>query len=62
MKDQSRNLNPHKSAVAAMWLFSIDYAAQSGGSMDFWESLSEHQKNLCRRMVSDIEKAQQEQK
>ncbi len=54
MKDQTRNLNPHKSAKAAMWLFGQRYAAQGGGSMDFWDSLSESDKNLCRNLVADI--------
>ena len=39
-KNDERNLNPHKPAVMAMCLLSRHYAAQSGGSMDFWDSLS----------------------
>ena len=52
--DQTRNLNPHKEARAAMWLFSSRYAAQKGGSMDFWDSLSESDKRLCRELVDEI--------
>ncbi len=62
MKDQQRNLNPHKPARAAMWLWSEKYAKQGGGSMDFWDSLSEVEKDMCRRMVSDIEAARNEGK
>jgi hypothetical protein len=53
----ARNLNPHKSARAAMWLYGHAYAAQSGGSMDFWDSLPEYKKRLCRDMVDAIERA-----
>lgn len=56
MKDQTRNLNPHKAAKAAMWLYSKQYAASGGGSMDFWDSLSESAKRKCRDLVSGIEK------
>lgn len=50
-----RNRDPHKCAVAAMWLWGAEYAAQQGGSMDFWDSLTEHQRALCVRLVQDIE-------
>ncbi len=55
--DQTRNLNPHKFAVAAMWLYGRQYADQRGGSMDFWDSLSISEKSNCQRMVIDIENA-----
>lgn len=58
--DQTRNLKPHKFAVAAMWLFGESYSKQSGGSMDFWDSLSESRKSVCKSMVSAIEKAPKE--
>lgn len=57
---ERRNLNPHKAAVAAMWLWGETYANQSGGSMDFWDGLSPGAQELCRRMVADIEKARPE--
>ncbi len=50
-----RNLDPHKGAVAAMWLWGEAYAAQRGGSMDFWDSLTEDQRRQCIRLVQDIE-------
>lgn len=50
-----RNLNPHAEARLAMWLWSYEYAnEQHGGSMDFWDSLSEHRKHLCVRAVDEI--------
>ena len=55
--DQTRNMNPHKEARAAMWLFGTRYGAQNGGSMDFWDSISEKDKNICRSLVTAIGKA-----
>lgn len=60
MPCQKRNLNPHKAARAAMWLYSKQYANQKGGSMDFWDSLPEDKKNICRRMVGSIEDCKSE--
>ena len=36
-----RNLHPHKSARVAILLYHDEYAAQRGGSMDFWDELTE---------------------
>lgn len=47
-----RNLNPHKPAVMAMCLFSRHYAAQNGGSMDFWDSLTVGEQQTCRDLVA----------
>lgn len=58
-RDQ-RNINPHKAAVAAMWLHGNAYAAQNGGSMDFWDKLTETQQRHCRDFVEQIEKARAE--
>jgi hypothetical protein len=52
-----RNLNPSKEAKAAMWLWGAEYAAQRGGSMDFWDKLDASRKRLCRDLVDDIERA-----
>lgn len=49
-----RNLRPSSEAVAAMYLYGAEYAAQNGGSMDFWDSLDESRKQLCRRLVLEI--------
>jgi hypothetical protein len=55
-----RNLNPHKAAVAAMYLWGAAYSRQNGGSMDFWDSLRESDKETCRSLVKAIEKARKE--
>ena len=55
-----RNLNPHRSAVAAMWLWGKEYSKQGGGSMDFWDSLSDFRKYVARNLVRDIPKARDE--
>lgn len=52
-----RNLRPHKAAVAAMWIWHGTYAAQRGGSMDFWDRLSDTQKNVARDLVRRMAKA-----
>ena len=57
MKDQTRNLNPHKLAVAAMWLYGHEYSTQSGGSMDFWDKLPMRKKANIQKMVHEIENA-----
>ena len=60
MSDQTRNLNPHKPAVAAMFMYGDEYAAQGGGSMDFWDRLSPTRKNVCRDLVAKIKEASDE--
>ncbi len=55
-----RNLNPHKAARVAMCLWGNRYAAQGGGSMDFWDKLTESEKKLCREILEQIEKAPEE--
>lgn len=55
-----QNLNPHRPALAAMYVWSFRYAQQRGGSMDFWESLPAHEKDLCRRLVADVLAAREE--
>lgn len=54
MADERRNINPHAEARLAMAMWSEEYAAQSGGSMDFWDGLSESRKALCVRLLDDI--------
>lgn len=58
--DQTRNLNPHQPARAAMWLWGKRYSEQGGGSMDFWDKLSESEKRLARELVADILKSRPE--
>ena len=55
-----RNLNPHKPALIAMWIWGRKYAAQGGGSMDFWDEYSEGDKRLCRECVERLNKAPEE--
>ena len=51
----TRNLNPHAEARVAMAIWSYEYAfKQSGGSMDFWDSLSPGQKRQCVDFVDKI--------
>ena len=59
-KQAKRNLHPHKAAMAAMWHWGQRYSQQRGGSMDFWDSLSDFERDLCRRMVREIENCPEE--
>lgn len=52
-----RNLNPHKWAVAAMWIFGKEYSEQGGGSMDFWDSLPASKQRLAKDLVNAINRA-----
>lgn len=54
MTHNRRNLNPHAEARLAMELWSEEYAAQRGGSMDFWDGLSPRCKTQCARLLDDI--------
>lgn len=56
----NRDLNPHKPAKAAMWLFGHRYATSGLGSMAFWDSLPDGEKRLCREMVVDIDRSRPE--
>jgi len=42
-----RNINPHKEALLAIYVWGGRYSQQSGGCMDFWDSLSKHDKEIC---------------
>lgn len=53
-----RNLNPVPEAVIAMNVFGERYAAQRGGSMDFWSSLSPSDKALCQAILSRVHEAE----
>lgn len=57
MKDQTRNLNPHAAACVAMVFYGQRYAAQRGGSMDFWDSLTDSEKRLCAETAGRVRKA-----
>lgn len=53
MDDQ--NLNPHREARLAMIVWGNEYALQGGGVMDFWETLSEPRKKVCREWCDLME-------
>lgn len=55
-----RNLNPHKAAIAAMYLWGDEYSLQGGGSMDFWDALGGGRKETCRELVAKILEAPSE--
>lgn len=56
-----RNIHPHAEARLAMVLWSHEYAyEQNGGSMDFWDSLSDQRKRLCVDTVSAVLAAERE--
>lgn len=58
MSKQNRdNLNPTPQAVAAMYIYSDDYAAQPLGSMDFWQALPSWKQGVCKDLVKDLTKA-----
>ena len=50
----NRNLKPHKEAIAMMYIFGPEYSSQKKGCMDYFGSLSEYQKNICRGCVNQI--------
>lgn len=52
--ENRRNLNPHAEARLAMALWGEEYAAQSGGSMDFWDGLSAGRKARCIVLLNEI--------
>lgn len=57
----ARNQRPHAEARLAMAMWSHEYAYdQNGGSMDFWDSLSEQRKRFCVIVVSEVLKAEAE--
>jgi len=58
MTDQTRNLNPTPEAKFAMIVWGREYAHDfRGGSMDFWDQLSEPRKRKCRLIVQAVNEA-----
>jgi hypothetical protein len=53
----ARNLIPHAAARVAMALYNERYAAQGGGSMDFWDSLTDGEKQTCASIAKQIREA-----
>ena len=60
MESQEYNFNAHKPARMAAILYNGEYAAQSGGLMDFWNILDGLAQNICRDLVEEIMKARKE--
>ena len=54
MPDQTRNLNPTPEARVAMIIWGKEYSEQNGGSMDFWDRLSESRKRRCKLVVETL--------
>lgn len=52
-----RNADPTAEALVAMCIWGAEYAAQGGGSMEFWDRLNRSRKDQCRRMVDRIRAA-----
>ncbi len=54
MDNKIRNLNPHKPAVAATWIWNERYMASGTGAMEFWDSLSESEQVIARKCIDEI--------
>lgn len=54
IRRDERNLRPHAEARLAMCLWGDEYAAQNGGSMDFWDALSSGRKVLCCNLLNTV--------
>jgi hypothetical protein len=54
LKRDKRNIKPTAPARVAMALYSERYAAQRGGSMDFWDTLTDCEKRTCRDIAERV--------
>lgn len=52
-----RNRDPHAAARVAMCLYCDRYCGQDGGAMDFFDNLSDGEKQTCARIADDIRAA-----
>jgi len=57
MSSDKRNFNPTPQAILAMTMYGVEYAAQRGGSMDFWDQLDQRRKRLCKDAITRIRRA-----
>jgi hypothetical protein len=55
-----RNLHPTPAAIVAMAIFGEEYAAQNGGSMDFWDTLHPAKKRRCEDTARRVIEANRE--
>lgn len=53
----TRNLEPTAPAIVAMNMWGSRYAAQNGGSMDFWDGLTGYEQKLCTEIAEKIRAA-----
>ncbi len=51
---ERRNLSPHAEAKLAISLWGAEYGPQRLGCMDWYDSLPESRKNLCREILDDL--------
>lgn len=49
-----RNLKPTAEAKMAMYIWGKEYSGSTLGSMDFWDSLSDGQRNIATTAVKEI--------
>jgi hypothetical protein len=56
-----RNLNPTAPAYVAMALWGRRYSQQNGGSMDFWDKLTEYEQRTCRELAKQIREAKMDE-
>lgn len=52
-----RNINPTAPAYVAMAIWGQRYSAQRGGSMDFWDSLTDGEKRTCTEIAEKVRAA-----
>jgi len=57
MKDQTRNINPHKEAVFAMYHWHNEYARLGLGCMDYYDELPQRAKKYCSDAINAMLKA-----
>jgi hypothetical protein len=55
-----RDLNGHKPARAAAYIWGAEYARLGLGLMGFWDQLDESRRNTARQLVDAIEHARDE--
>lgn len=56
-KRDRRNLNPTAPAIVAMYKWTDRYAEQNGGTMDFWDTLSEREHKFCIECAEKVQGA-----
>lgn len=56
-KRDRRNLNPTAPACVAMAMWGKRYSEQRGGSMDFWDKLSQGEQQTCIDIAEKIKAA-----